>query len=331
MMNKGVSPCDRRIGRRKVAIAALAAVLLFATNARGNQVLFDIRPDLSELGFVERITAAGVGTFVFHRWGSAFTAGDPALNPGVALTPAYGAALGSFTAAWGNFKVDVNTGASLQFTTDGLVNYFNNTQNIGFGPGVFPPFRDGGNNVVAPPGGIPHASQFGFQISHQFAGPGFGAANVFHLEHNFGNATTGAVDGGPIVTWSAGTTYAGYTGVNSLMAMDGWEDVYGPTVDSIYLPQAGPSSTPFPSPFAGNPITWDPADPTAGPLGTLTIPVTFHLNFTDDDLVYDIDTFGQIVATPRVPEPSTILLLGFGVVGLLSAAWRARKKRALVA
>jgi hypothetical protein len=244
------------------------------------------------------------------------------------LTPAY-AYLASSTQAWGGFKVDLNTGTSLQFQViDGAINYFDNSDNIGFGPGVFPPFRDGNGNVVAPPGGQPHRSQFGFQISHQSAGPGFGAANVFNLRHAFGSAATGAVDGGPVLPNSGGNNYiASGSGINALMAFDGWEDVYGPTVDSIYLPQAAPpGSTPFPSVFAGNVVTWDPSDPSAGPLGTLTIPLSFHLSFVDDDLTYDIDTFGQIVAT-MVPEPSTMLLSVLGVVCLTGVVQRARRKR----
>ena len=32
-----------------------------------------------------------------------------------------------------------------------------------------------------------------------------------------------------------------------------------------------------------------------------------------------------------VPEPSTVTLLGFGVAGFLTYAWRARNRKALVA
>jgi hypothetical protein len=323
MMNKGgVSPCDRRIDRRKVAMAACAAVLLFATRARADIITFDIDESLSSLGFVERITA-GADTFVFHKVGTAFTLSDPALAPGVPLTPAH-AYLASSTTASGIFDADVNTGVSIKFDPVGAVNYFINSYSYGLGPGVYYPFyASDGSTLVAPPGGVDPSqkSQFGFEISHRDFGGGFGFARVHHLRQAFGNASTGATDGGPIIGWSGGTTYAGYTGVNALMAIDGVEDVYGPVVDTIDLPTAGPSSTPFPSPFAGNPIDWDGT--------TLTIPVSFHLGFVDGGLTYDIDTFGQLVAHPQtVPEPSTMLMLGFGVAGLLSYAWRARKRHA---
>jgi hypothetical protein len=327
MMNKGgVSPCDRRIDRRKVAMAACAAVLLFATRARADIITFDVDESLSSLGFVERITA-GADTFVFHKVGTTFTASDPGLTPGIALTGAY-SYLASSTTGSGIFDADVFTGTSIKFSPVGAVNYFTNTYSYGLGPGVYYPFyAPNSTTLVAPPGGVDpgQKSQFGFEISHKDFGAGFGFARVHQLRQQFGNAGTGAVDGGPIIGYSAGTTYAGYTGVNALMAsLGGIEDVYGIVVDTIDLTQAGPSSTPFPSPFAGNPITWDGV--------TLTIPVNFHLNFTDDDgLIYDIDTFGAIVAHPYVPEPSTMLLLGCGVAGLLSYAWRARKRRALVA
>lgn len=319
----GVTPRDRRIDRRKVAVAAAVAMLFFATNARANTVEFHIVPSLSSLGFVERITDAKAGTFVFHRSGTTFTAGDPALAKGKALNAGTHGYLASSTNAWGVLYANINTGSSIQFLPGGSINYLPNTDNQGFGPGRLLPFRDGNGNLIAPPGGNPfhHFAQFGFEISHQFAGPGFGFANIFDLRHQFGTVATGSIDGGPALPFAGGTSYvASNPTINGLMAYDGWEDVYGPVVDQIELNQAGPSSTPFPSPFAGNVATWDGST-------TLTIPVNFHLNFVDGGLTYDIDTFGVIVAV-KAPEPSSMLLLGFGVVGLLSYAWRSRKRRA---
>jgi hypothetical protein len=66
---------------------------------------------------------------------------------------------------------------------------------------------------------------------------------------------------------------------------------------------------------------------------TLTLPVTSSLPLPvniDTDPVIEVIiyalTTGVIVATPKVPEPSTLMLLGFGVVGLLTCAWRSRKR-----
>ena len=48
-------------------------------------------------------------------------------------------------------------------------------------------------------------------------------------------------------------------------------------------------------------------------------------------LAYD----GVIVLNPAqfapTPEPSTMMLLGFGVAGLLSYAWRPRRRKAVIA
>jgi len=62
----------------------------------------------------------------------------------------------------------------------------------------------------------------------------------------------------------------------------------------------------------------------------LTIPVHSTFNFvvtTDFGGVSEfVSVSGQLVLTPKVPEPSAMTLLGFGVVGLLSCARQARKR-----
>jgi hypothetical protein len=67
----------------------------------------------------------------------------------------------------------------------------------------------------------------------------------------------------------------------------------------------------------------------------MIIPINFQLwneVTVGSNRDYQVITLrGQIVADPPIPEPSTIILFGFGIVGLLSNAWRARKRRALVA
>ena len=56
---------------------------------------------------------------------------------------------------------------------------------------------------------------------------------------------------------------------------------------------------------------------TIGMTETLVLPVKFMTSTT-------VAT-GTIVATRTIPEPSTMVLAGFAVVGLCAAAWRKRR------
>lgn len=76
---------------------------------------------------------------------------------------------------------------------------------------------------------------------------------------------------------------------------------------------------------AGSDIgTWDGV--------TLTLPVHSSYSFvvTNDfgGISQFVDIEGQLVLVPVVPEPATMTMAGLGIVGLLSYAWRARKRKA---
>lgn len=63
---------------------------------------------------------------------------------------------------------------------------------------------------------------------------------------------------------------------------------------------------------------------------TLIIPVHSTLTYVIDEALGISDTIqftGQIVAT-LVPEPSSVIMAGLGVVGLVAAGYRARKRKA---
>jgi hypothetical protein len=65
----------------------------------------------------------------------------------------------------------------------------------------------------------------------------------------------------------------------------------------------------------------------------ITMPFTVIINYTDvispttpESITVNLTLSGQIVGV-GVPEPSTLTLFGFGVVGLLSYAWRSRRRK----
>jgi hypothetical protein len=166
--------------------------------------------------------------------------------------------------------------------------------------------------------------QMGFDVFHPVAGF-LGNARLFNLVHG--------MTGGAPAPYNGGNNNYPIPADHFLLAEDGWLDVVtGILADSIQLNEAGPNGGPFATPMGpyvsevtstANAMTWDGA--------TLTIPLSTRLKFTDDTTTYDITTFGQLVLAPAVPEPSTMMLAGLGVVGSLSCVWRVRNRRARVA
>lgn len=317
----GTKPCDRHSGRAKTALAAIAAMLLVASSARAGMVEMNIDTGLSSLGFTQRIWDPSLGPSYMSI---PFEFGDYQYTPGPWSNPS------NVTSAWGKVYANWNPGASLQFSTLSRVNY--NISGLGI------PSRDNVGQINTNPT-QPAPAQFALEITNPTLdaivenppGSVYGWANIHNLWHTFGTINVGTgvstVDGGPVLPNIGGNNYiAAPSGANAqaLLAMDGFEDLLGIVTDILGLADGAAGGTPFPSPFAGNVATFDGT--------TLTLPLTFSFTYGDPgDTIYEINTFGQLVAHVVVPEPSSMIMLGCGVAGLLSYSWRARKRRNLVA
>jgi hypothetical protein len=326
----GFTPRGRRLGRGLVAVAALA-VLLSATSAQAVIMNFQVVPELSSLGFEqyfsESFSPAGEDGIPY-----------PHIGPGdtfLALTNVtdlddYGQPDPSNVAtAIGNFQVDVNTGASLKIQPGGVISYV----------AAFPyfPYRTGG--IIQTPfggdgvGGIPGKNaQFGMSVVGgvgvgpdvkfiDFEGSDIGLANIYNLSQTFTSLSNlGSLNGGAIMPNLGGNNYGAFD--LSLIGIAGTEDIWSSAIITAN------DITGFPTPIGGNfggfnnpttdaVVTWD---------GTfLTIPVSNRLVIDNDGTLFDITTFGQIVAIV-VPEPSSIAMLACGAIGLVGYAVRRKRK-----
>lgn len=309
----GVTPCDRRFDRGKVAIAAAAALLLFATAAQAQQTLV-INPTLSSITFGETINLAALG----------FPGDDGHGN--YAAVPQLGQA-GSMTTNYsGTIMLNTSTPGSIQLLPNGSqINALNN--------GVWYPGENPNGSVGTPTltGGTvgPAPGNYGFQFTSLSA-----LGNTHNLILNIlpfnqdAPIGAGGIGNSPMTLSGTNFSMAG----QSLVATDGIQDIWapaavgGPTqalLDDIA--SVGTTNYGFLVPSVGGTGTWDGT--------TLTMPIVSTQTLSSDHGAIIITTTfsGQIVATVQVPEPSTMTLFGFGVVGLLSYAWRARKRRSSVA
>lgn len=284
----GVPPCDRRLDRRKVAIAATAALFIFAT-ATSHAATVDFEIDMSKsfvtLGQVVDLT--GVGIF--------------ASVPQVA---------GSDTAPlWGNLSIGLTPGV-VALQTGSTVNLLTT--------GVYAPGTANGDDPPGPPPSTASPGNAGFMIP---VFPLFLWANFYQFRTDFAATAPyplGSGGGGPD---EFDLTFYG-VGTQGLIAFEGAIA----TVSTLGNGDSDAIGDPIAIFGTGtNPLAkWDGT--------TLTIPISSSVTVPYPGLgSITYLASGTIVATPKVPEPSSMVLLGFGVVGLLTCGWRMKKRRALVA
>jgi hypothetical protein len=297
LMKMGGAPRDRRLDRRKVAIAAAAALFLSAASARANVVDFVLDQSLSSM----KQTIKLIGP-VFAPFGGSVSSLPQSANA-------------DQTSLFGHIYVDLQPN-SIQFLPGSYITF------VGKGSGNYAPLDPVIHDPPGPPPvGIQPNSDFGY--SFPFA-PLNLTATLYNLRWDF---TAPPQSGLPMGVPSTPIGLAGQNFDMSGQAMS-YTDGRQAYVSGLGNDTSGVIGFPSLYGTGGSDVgTWDGT--------TLTIPmhskIQFNVTTSNGGIDEQVLIVGQLVATPFVPEPSSMTLLGFGVVGLLSYAWRARKRKALVA
>jgi hypothetical protein len=274
----GVPPCDRRLDRRKVAFAAIAALLFATTAAKADIVDFVV--DTSKSKATRTLEFSGIIKAGPTIPQALVTPLDPTIASDTFRM--YGNILVDWTPATFEIPAALAGGYSINAIINGAY--------APFDPVNFPP--------PGPVGVTP--GELGLAL------PALGGVFVFYGEKfNFpGGAPAGPV-GGNDLTGTMLTLTEGYGAFWTALGAD---------TGSI-------AGTPAILGSNGTGVATLVGDVLTIPIfSKIVVPLGGGLFLTSTDT-------GVIVATPKVPEPSTMVLLGFGVVGLMTCAWRARRRK----
>jgi hypothetical protein len=356
----GSTPCDRRLDRRKVALAAvIAALFLAATAPRVIADTYVINHALSSIKLnvtlVDWPTGNLIGTTpLAFSPSNSFGDGQQLLDtPDHKSDSAF--VSGTINATVGGGMLTLNSGSSIVPDTTGV--YFPSHTGTSDPPTTaVPPAIQPGWPVNGPP--VP--GNFGL-ISFAILGATVAMFNDMTID--FGTPAQGTYYGlgaatpfgtGPIPMFAAGNVPSAMTlsgpGNTGSFSVVGQTASYGATtvtafqninaLDNNTASAAGITNNLGVSDMVPLVPQWLP-NATAGSLtagGVLTIPFNSTTGLIIDDnggpgpFLFEVISYtGSIVANLVVPEPSSMTLLGLGVVGLLSTAWRARKRKAMAA
>jgi hypothetical protein len=293
----GATSRDRRLDRGKVAIAALAALFLFATNAKANIVEFKVDQANSFL----QVTTKLVG---------------PALGGSKTGAPQYGTAgvLGSgsdITSFFGSMYVDIQD-TTIQLLPGAYISAAIGAPGFGGAPGAYSPFDPVSHDPSLATPGINPNSNYGTSVP---------AIGLLAVQYNL------RIDNG----------YTGFPSTPMSLAGDnfnlgGQAMSFSAGRQAFVSALGNDTGDLINDPFffygsAGSDIgTWDSFS------NTITLPVHSSYSFvvTNDfgGISQFSDVVGQLVLVAAVPEPATMTLFGLGIVGLFSYAWRARRRKA---
>ncbi len=285
LFTHAVTPRDRRLDRRPAAIAAAAALLLFAAlPAKAQIVGMNINSGLSFVTVSEIIVLTEIGAGV-HVTVPQF----PGSNT---------------TSLSGNLIVDLNP-TTIGFPGGSTVNFdVNIAPGVGGVPGSYAPLDQ---FPLPVPGATPDAN-YGLKVGSPLDWDEVRHGLIADLIGPDRSITAGAFDLFPNVDFLVGT--AGRIAFTSAVGSD-TSSVVGDPLAALGTGGATPG-------------TWDGT--------TLTIPIESSFTVPLDLSSILPGAMGSITFISNssivaiIPEPSSMVLLGFGVVGFLAFAWRRCKR-----